>query len=368
MRSLADTALLLHRGRMPADPLSSAEIERVLGWTRDVLVALEKLHRFRDFHGAVSPETVNIGPMGARLQPANGTEAPPEYRDPERGRFVLKDTKNARTAEPRHDVYAAGALLFHLLEGGPPTCGTAAPFTREVPEAAAYIVGRAMADGEGRYPDAGVMRKDVDRLLELIRRGGNLTAAAGDLPSFAGGVPPKARQLVPFGVRQEREKRTRPFRRFLVFLLILVIVGGIIYHEFPGDEPSGTADPAATPMARAGPKTLDDLLVLWRARLDDRLRAAGEHLAQIAVPLIVVSDVDLEPLESWPVYPSHRLTEKVRGILESGATPEELQTRLLDLVGEDTLPAVLWITEEQATGHLRVRLIYRTLVLDADLP
>jgi hypothetical protein len=358
MRTLADAALLLHHGRPPATPLSPAELERAIGWARDVVVALGKLHRFHDFHGSVSPDTVRIGPGGARLSPPNGVEPPPEFRDPERGRWILKDTKAADSARPRHDVYGAGALLFHLLEGGAPTCGHVPPFTRNVPPAAAYIVARAMAEGEARYPTAQAMLEDLDRFRELQRSGAPEEIRPEDLPSFSGGTRPAAKKLVPFEVRERREQRIRPFRRLLAFLLLLVIAGGIIYHEFPGDP-----EPERTPAAAAptGPVGLDQLLTDWRDRLNSRLRASGEGLLPADVPLIVVADVPVATPRSWPLHPSGTLAKEMRLLLGAGATPQQIQGRLLELVGRDTVPAVLQVTAGPRPGLLHARLFYRSL-------
>ncbi len=361
MRSLADTALLLHHGRAPVCPLSTAELERTLTWTRDVLIALGKLHRFSDFHGSVSPDTVQIGPRGARLMPPNGTEPPPEFRDPERGRWILKDTTAADSARPRHDIYGAGALLFHLLEGGPPTCGHRAPFTRTVPPAAAYIVGRAMAEGDARYAAVGAMLSDLDRFLALLKSTDPMEIQLEDLPSFDGGKKPPAKKLVPFDVRERRETRVRPWRRLLAFLLVLVIVGGIIYHQFPGETPP-TSEPAVT--TPAGPMTLDRLLSQWQEKLHDRLAAAGEGLAPMDVPLIVVADVPVMTPRRWPLHPSGRLTEEMLRLLTANATPGQIQERLLELVGRDTIPAVLHVTAGPRPGTLHVRLYYRSLKLE----
>ena len=246
MRTLADTALLLHHGRSPATPLTPAELSRTIGWARDVVIALGRLHRFRDFHGSVSPDTVRIGAAGAKLLPPTGIEPPPEYRDTERGRWILKDTKSADSARPRHDVYGAGALLFHLLEGGAPTCGHAVPFTRTVPPAAAYIVSRAMAEGDARYETMVAMLADLDRFLALLKAKQPDEIKVEDMPSYSGGSRPEAKQLVPFEVRERREKRVRPWRRLLAFLLVLVITAGIIYHEFPDDTPPTRSAAVAT--------------------------------------------------------------------------------------------------------------------------
>ncbi len=362
MRTLADTALLLHHGRSPATPLTPAELARTIGWVRDVVVALGGLHRFRDFHGGVSPDTVRIGPRGAKLLPPTGLEPPPEFRDPERGRWILKDTKTAESARPRHDVYGAGALLFYLLEGGPPTCGHVAPFTRNVPPAAVCIVGRAMAEGNARFETAKAMLADLDRFLDLLKSRAPDEIRPEDLPSFAGGPRPEAKKLVPYEVRDRRERRVRPWRRLLAFVLVLVIAGGIIYHEFPGDAASAgkPTDAAAT-----GPMTLDRLLTDWRTRLNDRLMAAGEGMAKADIPLIVVADIPIKAPRSWPPHPSRRLTGQMRSLLQAGATPEQIQSRLLELVGRDTLPAVLRVRAGSQPGTLLAELFYRTLEFEA---
>jgi len=142
---------------------------------------------------------------------------------------------------------------------------------------------------------------------------------------------------------------------------VLVIAAGVIYHEFPDDPAPASKTAAAIP---DGPMTLDGLLTDWRARLNDRLMASGEGMPQSDVPLIVVADVPVNAPRSWPLHPSRKLTEQMRSLLNAQATPEQIQQRLLELVGRDTLPAVLWVTEGPRPGTLSAKLLYRTLDLE----
>ena len=52
-----------------------------------------------------------------------------------------------------------------------------------------------------------------------------------------------------------------------------------------------------------------------------------------------------------------------RAALAESGSPEELQTRLIEIMGEDTLPAILEVTRGARPGTVDARLFYRTLVL-----
>jgi hypothetical protein len=204
------------------------------------------------------------------------------------------------------------------------------------------------------------MLEDLDGFLALLERKAPDEIRPEDLPSFQGGRKPEPKKLVPFEVRERRERRVRPWRRLLAFILLLVIAGGIIYHEFPGEDPD-PASPATS--APSGPVTLDRLLTDWRTRLNDRLMASGEGMLSTDVPLIVVADTPVDLPTSWPLHPSRRLSDEMRTLLRAEATPERIQQRLLELVGRDTVPAVLHVTAGPRPGTLVAHLYYGSLRL-----
>jgi hypothetical protein len=299
-----------------------------------------------------------VGAGGAKLAPPGRVVPSPEYRDPERERRIMRETGFTRSGEPRHDVFGAGATLFAILDGGPPSCGPTTPFTRPVPPAAAYVAYRAMADGPARYPTARSMIEDVDRLRRLARRGKLDSVGPDELPSYAGRPADPPRRLAPFQVRRRRSRRRAP-----ALLLLLLLAIGAMALATRSDEPTRAATTATA--RRSG---LAGLLAGWRERIDERLRAAGEELDPISVPLLVVADAPVPRDLGWVAHPSARLAAAVREVLREGVESEEVQGALLGESRRDTLPAVLWVTQGPRPGTVRARLYYRGMALDAVSP
>jgi serine/threonine protein kinase/class 3 adenylate cyclase len=126
-----------------------------------------KLSDFGLARHVVDSESLAMTAAGALL----GT---PHYMAPEQW--------TGRAVDPRTDVYAMGATLFHLLAGRPPFkgetwdeicaqhCDAPPPkltaLTASVSEGAERVVERAMCkQPEDRYADAGAMLRDIEALL-----------------------------------------------------------------------------------------------------------------------------------------------------------------------------------------------------------
>jgi hypothetical protein len=327
---------------------------RALERTRDVLRDLARLHARGRFHGGICPAAVRCSPFGASLRAPRGRPGPVEYRDPERMRDILRDPAAARRAEPRNDLYGVGALLYAWLEGGPPVAGPASPFTRPVEPAAAWIAHRAMAEGSRRYPSAGVMEKDVRRLLHLLRRRTAGAVRPEDLPSWSGELSPVPDRMAPFELRPPR--RPSRARRVAALLLLAALLAPTLL---------GGGTPEAGEARRES--GLAALLAGWRARLDDRLRAAGEEFDAARVPLLVVADEPLPGDLGWPRHPSRELARALRAVLAADVSAGDVQRVLLTLVGDETLPAVLWL-EPAGRRKVRARLYYRGVALASGEP
>jgi len=83
----------------------------------------------------------------------------------------------------RFDVYAAGAVLFSVIENSFPAHGGLSQVAQPCPEAARWIIRRAMADYDKRYPSAGAMLADVEALLAADDP---FALKPADLPSMRG--------------------------------------------------------------------------------------------------------------------------------------------------------------------------------------
>jgi hypothetical protein len=89
----------------------------------------------------------------------HGTEY---FRDPEMVRQALRGVKVHQVNGAKFDIYAAGAVLYFVLENTFPAHGGLSRFTRNSPEALRWIVKRAMAEYNQRYETVEMMLADLE--------------------------------------------------------------------------------------------------------------------------------------------------------------------------------------------------------------
>jgi len=153
--------------------LSRARLSEVCGYMRDVLATLRVYHDGGFWHKDIKPENIivhdgraHVVDLGliTRLKSAmtlttHGTEY---FRDPEMVRQALRGVKVHQVNGVKFDIYAAGAVLYFVLENTFPAHGGLSRFTRNSPEALRWIVKRAMAEYNQRYETAEMMLADLE--------------------------------------------------------------------------------------------------------------------------------------------------------------------------------------------------------------
>ncbi|MFO0833104.1 MAG: hypothetical protein U0637_14830 [Phycisphaerales bacterium] len=206
--------------------LDDAHLRTGLTFVRDLLVTLKSYHDSGVWHKDVKPDNVIVetilqpepevlrsteaqiealkrsplpsaGPGGratlvdfglvsslrsAMTLTTHGTEY---YRDPEMVRQALRGVKVHEVDGVRFDVYAAGAVLFSVIEDGFPAQGVLSPIRKRCPAGVAWIIRRAMADYDQRYESVDVMLTDLDRVLAADDM---FAVRPADLPSMGGDV------------------------------------------------------------------------------------------------------------------------------------------------------------------------------------
>ncbi|MBL8991246.1 MAG: hypothetical protein JNJ48_06665 [Phycisphaerae bacterium] len=154
--------------------LDDAGLRRVIGYAVDLVSTLDQYHRSGLWHKDIKPDNIIVSTLDGRahlvdfglLTPmrssltltTHGTEY---FRDPEMVRMALKGVKVAEVDGGRFDVYGAGAVLFSIVENSFPAHGGLSQITRRCPDAVRWIVRRAMADYDKRYPTAALMLADL---------------------------------------------------------------------------------------------------------------------------------------------------------------------------------------------------------------
>ncbi len=171
--SLAVVTQRLH-AESPPDGLSNARLSDALGYACDLLAALEAYHRAGLWHKDVKPDNIIIDrnehkahlvdfglvtPLrSAMTLTTHGTEY---FRDPELVRQALRGVKVHQIDGSKFDVYAAGAVLYSVIENSFPAHGGLSQITKRCPDALRWIVRRAMTDYDRRYASAAEMNADL---------------------------------------------------------------------------------------------------------------------------------------------------------------------------------------------------------------
>lgn len=177
--------------------LGQKQVQESLGYMADLLVTLDRFHAAGLWHKDVKPDNiivrdgrahlVDLGlvtPLGSAMTlTTHGTEY---FRDPELVRQALRGAKVHEVDGARFDLYAAGAVLFSLVENSFPAHGSLSSVSKRCPDSVQWIVRRAMADLDSRYRDAGEMLADVRKLQVASDP---FAVRPAQLPSM-GGKPP----------------------------------------------------------------------------------------------------------------------------------------------------------------------------------
>ncbi len=179
-----------------AKGLSKRDMRTVLGYQRDLLDTLSAYHSGGLWHKDVKPDNIIVDGDKARLVDfglithlrsamtltTHGTEY---FRDPEMVRMALRGVKVNEVDGERFDVYAAGAVLYSMIENSFPAHGGLSRVSQPCPEAVRWIIRRAMTDYDKRYRSAGEMLGDVQYVLTSQDM---FAIKPAELPSMGGGA------------------------------------------------------------------------------------------------------------------------------------------------------------------------------------
>ncbi|MFK7882622.1 MAG: serine/threonine protein kinase [Phycisphaerales bacterium] len=196
--SLATMTQRLH-AEAPVEGLDNMRLATALGYSADLLAALQAYHSAGLWHKDVKPDNIIIDgndnkahlvdfglitPLrSAMTLTTHGTEY---FRDPELVRQALRGVKVHQIDGSKFDIYAAGAVLFSMIENSFPAHGGLSQVSKRCPEALRWIVRRAMTDYDRRYTDAAEMLADL-RVVAAAED--PFTLKPVDLPSVNGKSP-----------------------------------------------------------------------------------------------------------------------------------------------------------------------------------
>lgn len=192
--SLGIVTQRLHALSEGGEGLDTAQLRRALGYGADLLSTLDAYHRGGLWHKDVKPDNIVVDGRAAHLVDfglvtplrsgmtltTHGTEY---FRDPEMVRLALRGVKVHQVDGAKFDLYAAGAVLYSMVENSFPAHGGLSQISKRCPEALRWVIRRAMTEYDKRYTSASQMLAD----LEVVRTASDPWAIRpADLPSLRG--------------------------------------------------------------------------------------------------------------------------------------------------------------------------------------
>ena len=176
--SLVVTTNRLHAHDALAEPtqasgLDGPGLKETLGYASDILRTLSRYHSGGLWHKDVKPDNIIVHDAKAELVDfglvtplrssmtltTHGTEY---FRDPEMVRMALRGVRVHEVDGAKFDIYAAGAVLYSMIENSFPAHGGLSRISKKCPEALRWVVRRAMTDYDKRYETAAAMLADVE--------------------------------------------------------------------------------------------------------------------------------------------------------------------------------------------------------------
>lgn len=168
---LGEVTRRIHAVRQ-GNSLDKKAIHAILGYTTDLLNTLDYYHRNGLWHKDVKPDNIIVHNGRAHLVDfglvtplasamtltTHGTEY---FRDPELVRMALRGVKVNEVDGTKFDIYAAGAVLYFMLENTFPAHGGLSRMSLAHPDALAWIIRRAMTEYNKRYESVSLMLADL---------------------------------------------------------------------------------------------------------------------------------------------------------------------------------------------------------------
>lgn len=237
----------------------------VLAWADQLLSALEYIHRHGLVHRDVKPANVRVTPEGQvflvdfGLVKAFDPDSPktatavrglgtPQYAPPEQYDADLGHT------EPRSDLYALGATLYHLLTGEPP-----ATVTRRVSNPGAFRTLRAIKPGISPDVERVILRAMEVPIARRFASAADMRSAlkATQLRPTTGSQDTSQLSAADLLAAQRRQRRQRSAAAGLGLLIMLLTCVAAVALAGPGllETPTPTPTRTVTRTATALPPT-----------------------------------------------------------------------------------------------------------------